>query len=132
MSPMKRVLLGSAAAIRSRRASGLRERLTPAQRIPDLRTAKRHCEASHREGFGSIALARAFMFDPGMRQKDMIGEWVPRSKPGVTDVFSGGSQWLMGARWEEIDEQFVWKHRLSKSVTRRRDHGFGDRQDGAV
>jgi hypothetical protein len=24
----------------------------------------------------------------------------------------------MGARWEEIDEHFVWKHRLSKSVTR--------------
>jgi hypothetical protein len=39
-------------------------------------------------------------------------------KAGVTDVFSGGSKWLMGARWEEIDEQFVWKHRLSKSVIR--------------
>jgi hypothetical protein len=95
-------------------ASGRRQRkefLTYAQ-------AERHCEASHREGFGSIALAQAFMFDLGMRQKDMIGEWVPRSEPGLTDVFSGGSKWLMGARWEEIDEQFVWKHRLSKSVTR--------------
>jgi hypothetical protein len=95
-------------------ASGRRQRkefLTYAQ-------AERHCEASHREGFGSIALAQAFMFDLGMRQKDMIGEWVPRSEPGVTDVFNGGSKWLMGARWEEIDEQFVWKHRLSKSVTR--------------
>jgi hypothetical protein len=28
------------------------------------------------------------MFDLGIRQKDMIGEWAPRSKPGVTDVFS--------------------------------------------
>jgi hypothetical protein len=56
------------------------------------------------------------MFDLGVRQKDMIGEWVPRSEPGVTEVFSGGSNWLMGAPWEEIDEHFVWKHRLSKSV----------------
>jgi hypothetical protein len=66
-------------------------------------------------GFGSIAQA---CFDLGMRQKDMIGVWVPRSETGVTDVFSGGSKWLMSARWEEIAEQFVWKHRLSKSVTR--------------
>jgi len=80
--------------------------------------AVQHCEASHREGFGSIALAQAFMFECGMRPKDVIGEWVPRSEPGVTRVFNGDSKWLMGARWEEVDENFVWKHRLSKSVPR--------------
>jgi hypothetical protein len=80
--------------------------------------AVQHCEASHREGFDSIALAQAFMFECGMRPKDVIGEWVPTSEPGVTDVFNGQSKWLMGARWEEVDENFVWKHRLSKSVPR--------------
>jgi hypothetical protein len=77
-----------------------------------------HCDASHDEGFGSIALAEALMFECGMRPKDVIGEWVPRSEPGVTEIHSGGSKWLMGARWEEIDENFIWRHRLSKSVPR--------------
>jgi hypothetical protein len=98
-----------------KRSADLRERPTPAQRIPDLRTS-----TATLRGFPPrrLWIDRAGMFDLGMRQKDMIGEWVPRSEPGVTDVFSGGSKWLMSARWEEIDEQFVWKHRLSKSVTR--------------
>jgi Phage integrase family len=71
---------------------------------------------AHRRGRSSIAIAQAFMTECGVRQKDMIGEWVPRAEPGVTDVFSGPRKWLMGARWEEIDANFVWKHRLSKSV----------------
>jgi integrase len=74
------------------------------------------CAAAHRRGFHSIALAQAFMIECGLRQKDMIGEWVPRTEPGVTDIFSGGRKWLMGARWEEIDSNMVWKHRLSKSI----------------
>lgn len=76
------------------------------------------CETARREGFPSIALAQAFMFELGLRQKDMIGEWVPRTEPGVSDVIAGPSKWLMGARWEEVDERFVWTHRLSKSVSR--------------
>lgn len=87
------------------------------------------CEVARREGFPSIALAQAFMFELGIRQKDMIGEWVPRSEPGVTDVISGVSKWLMGARWDEIDEHFVWTHRLSKSV--RRD-GIMDTEAGKI
>jgi len=80
--------------------------------------AMQHCAASHREGFHSMALAQAIMFECGTRPKDVIGEWVPRSEPGVSAVLSGQSKWLMGARWEEIDENFIWKHRLSKSVPR--------------
>lgn len=73
-------------------------------------------DEAHRRGQPSIALAQAFMIECGMRQKDMIGEWVPMTEPGVTDVLSGPRKWLMGARWEEVDANFVWKHRLSKSV----------------
>ena len=78
--------------------------------------AKLVCDAAHGRKRPSIALTQAFMIECGLRQKDMIGEWVPLTEPGVTDVFSGPRKWLMGARWEEIDANFVWKHRLSKSV----------------
>jgi len=74
------------------------------------------CEEAHRRGWHSVAQAQAFMIECGLRQKDMIGEWVPQSEPGVTDVLKGDHKWLMGARWEEIDANFIWKHRLSKSV----------------
>jgi hypothetical protein len=86
-----------------------------------------YCEEAHGEGFHSIALAQAIMFECGMRPKDVIGEWVPTSEPGVTDVCSGGSKWLMGARWKEVDENFIWKHRLSKSVPR---EGIMDSETG--
>ena len=33
-------------------------------------------------GRPSIALAQAFQFDCGLRQKDVIGEWVPITEPG--------------------------------------------------
>ncbi len=89
--------------------------------------ALQHCEVAHREGFDSMALAQAIMFECGMRPKDVIGEWVPTSEPGVTPVCNGGSKWLMGARWEEVDENFIWTHRLSKSVTR---EGIMDPEEG--
>jgi hypothetical protein len=68
-------------------------------------------------------LAQAFIFDLGIRQK---------AEPGVTDLFSGGSKWSMGGRWEEIDEQFCLEASVEQLGEPRRDHGFGDRQDGAV
>jgi hypothetical protein len=71
---------------------------------------------ARRRGQYSIALAQAFQFELGVRQGDMLGHWVPRAWPGVSDIFSGGHKWLMGARWEEIDADLIWTHRLSKSV----------------
>jgi hypothetical protein len=71
---------------------------------------------ARRRGLHSIALAQAFQFELGVRQGDMLGHWVPRAWPGVSDIFSGGHKWLMGARWEEIDADLIWTHRLSKSV----------------
>lgn len=60
----------------------------------------------------SIALAQAFQFDvaSGMRQKDIIGEWVPISEPGVSEIISGNQKWLKGLRGEEIDEDFILRH----------------------
>jgi len=70
--------------------------------------------AAHAEGLPSIALAQAFQFDGILRQKDVIGEWVPISEPGVSDVTDGNDKWLRGIRWEEIDENLVLRHMTSK------------------
>jgi hypothetical protein len=71
---------------------------------------------AHEMGFHSIALEQAFAFELGLRQKDVIGEWIPRAWPGVTDVFWGPRKWLMGIRWDEIGDNLILAHRLSKSV----------------
>lgn len=63
----------------------------------------------------SIALAQALQFDGTMRQKDIIGEWVPMTEPGpLSDVFSGNEKWVRGIRGEEIDDDFVLRHVTSK------------------
>jgi hypothetical protein len=71
---------------------------------------------AHEMGRHSIALEQAFSFELGLRQKDVIGEWVPIQWPGVSDVHWGPRKWLMGLRWEQIDVNLILTHRLSKSV----------------
>lgn len=65
-------------------------------------------------GRPSIALAQAFQFEVMLRQKDVIGEWVPLSEPGMSDTTSEGQKWLRGIRWEEIDQSMVLTHVTSK------------------
>ena len=66
-------------------------------------------------GLYSIAQAQAFQFDCTFRQRDVIGEWVPETEPGQSDVLDGNSfKWLRGIRWEEIDEQLILRHVTSK------------------
>jgi hypothetical protein len=73
-------------------------------------------QAAHAIGYRSIALQQAIAFELGLRQKDVIGEWLPKASPGVSDIHWGPRKWLMGLRWEEIDAELILKHRLSKSV----------------
>lgn len=70
--------------------------------------------AAHKMGMPSIALAQAFQFDLMLRQKDCIGEWVPQSEDGVSDVLYGNAKWLRGIRWEEIDGGMILRHTTSK------------------
>jgi hypothetical protein len=65
-------------------------------------------------GLDSLAMAQAFQFECTMRQKDIIGEWVPIDEPGISDVIYRGRKWLRGLRWEEIDENLVLRHVTSK------------------
>jgi hypothetical protein len=70
---------------------------------------------AHAMGWHSIALANAFQCDCILRQKDVIGEWVPISEPGViSDVLSGNRKWGRGLRWEEIDDTLTLHHVTSK------------------
>lgn len=70
---------------------------------------------AHEMGRPSIALAQAFQFELMLRQKDVIGEWVPLAEVGMSDTLDGtGMKWLRGIRWEEIDQNMVLVHITSK------------------
>lgn len=83
------------------------ERLTAAQ-------ANAIRKIAHEQGWHSIALAQAFQFECTLRQKDVIGEWIPMDEPGLSDVKGPKGKWLRGLRWEEIDENLVLRHTTSK------------------
>jgi hypothetical protein len=77
---------------------------------------------AHERGWPFIALAQAIQFECTLRQKDVIGEWVPVSEPGMSDVvqtkkFKGKKttkKWITGLRWERIDENLILRHVTSK------------------
>jgi hypothetical protein len=84
------------------------ERLTADQAVLIRKVAREHF------GWESIALAQALQFDLMLRQKDVIGEWVPTTEPGISDVTKGTDKWLRGLRWSEIDENLILTHTTSK------------------
>ena len=65
-------------------------------------------------GWKSVALAQAFQFEGTLRQKDIIGEWVPYEEPGTSEVHNAGMKWLRGIRWTEIDAALILRHNTSK------------------
>lgn len=75
---------------------------------------------AHKKGRPSIAVAQAFQFECILRQKDVIGEWVPMAEPGASDVTFISAEdgiyekWLRGLRWNEIDENLILRHNTSK------------------
>lgn len=72
------------------------------------------CAAAHKAGLHSISMAQAFQFELMLRQKDAIGEWVPVSEQGLSDVISGNEKWRKGVRWEAIDGDMTLRHVTSK------------------
>lgn len=73
----------------------------------------RECAREH-FGWRSIALGQAFQFEGTLRQKDVIGEMVPLSEPGISDIIIGDQKWLRGIVWQEIDESLILRHITSK------------------
>jgi hypothetical protein len=68
---------------------------------------------AHERKLHSIALAQAFQFGCGLKQKDVIGEWVPLTEPSESSVSDGEKKWLRGLLWSEIDENMVLRHATS-------------------
>lgn len=69
---------------------------------------------AHRQGFHSMALAQALQFECTLRQKDVIGEWVPVNEPGTSEVLRDEDKWLRGLRWSSIDQNMILQHVTSK------------------
>ncbi|MGG7534627.1 tyrosine-type recombinase/integrase [Rhizobium sp. 12,4] len=72
--------------------------------------------AAHAAGRPSSALAYALVFETTLRLWDVIGQWVPLSSEGVSDVVNQrtGNKWF-GLRWEDIDENLVLRYVPSKT-----------------
>jgi hypothetical protein len=93
---------------------------------------------AHRQGWPSIARAQAFQFETMLRQKDVIGEWVPMSDPTPSTLCVNGQKWVNGLTWEMIDGRALLEvfaaHGLPSSLyTDRGSHYFHTPQaDGPV
>lgn len=72
--------------------------------------------AAHERGWHSIALAQAFQFELTLRQKDVIGEWIPRAEPGHSDFYHHGMKWMRGIQWQEVTPDLVLVHMTSKRL----------------
>jgi hypothetical protein len=74
--------------------------------------------AAHEAGKPSIALATTLQFELGLRQKDVIGEWVRHSKEDMAAIegaiTNGSSVWEWGLTWSHIDQYL----RLSKPTSK--------------
>lgn len=95
--------------------------------MPQARTERLTAEQAnairaeaHRLERKSIALGQSLQFELMLRQKDAIGEWVPMSEHGTSDVLNinpekgANEKWLRGLRWTEIDNSLILTHVTSK------------------
>lgn len=66
------------------------------------------------DGAYSIALAVALQWAGALRQKDVIGEWVPLWDPRPSQIVTAEWKWVGGICRDEIDSNLVLRHRTSK------------------
>jgi hypothetical protein len=97
--------------LKETRFRGLGPRLVQmtAEHVRAIRTAARHF------GWDSIGLAQALQFELLLSQKDVIGEWVPTSEPGESDIVWREQKWLRGLRWSNIDKNLILRHAVGSS-----------------
>lgn len=67
-------------------------------------------DAAHGKRLQSIALAQAFQSACKIGQKELIGEWLPISEPGTSDIVADGWKWLRGLRWTAIDNDLILRN----------------------
>jgi hypothetical protein len=73
----------------------------------------------HRHGASAreptIALAQALQFELMLRQKDVIGEWVPIEEDGEALLVDGELKWTRGLLWERDRRNLILRHQTSKT-----------------
>lgn len=63
----------------------------------------------------SLAIGTALQFETGMRQRDVIGEWVPTEKcDAQSGIVLGDRRWAHGLTWSDLGSAFV----ISKATTK--------------
>lgn len=102
-----RRLREDASLLRFKMGKHRKEYITPGQALAVIAKA-------HELGLHSIALAQAFQFECTLRQKDVIGAWVPMGEPELSTVTNGQWKWVRGLRGEEIDGNLILRHTTSK------------------
>jgi hypothetical protein len=91
------------------------EQGAPRTEILTAEMAEAHRAKAHEFGWDAMAMAQAFQFELMLRQRDVLGEWVPFSEPGISDVvYPKLGKWGRGLRWEEIDDNLILRHVTSK------------------
>jgi len=71
-------------------------------------------KAAHEAGRPSMALGITLQFDLGMRQRDVIGEWLPDTSPGTEGIVDHGLRWSDGLTFSHIAGA-VLRKRTSKT-----------------
>lgn len=104
-----------------RRFMTLLEKFPQNNKIPsERRISAEQAEAfrlkAHEFGWHSLALAQAMQFELKLRQKDVIGEWVPLAEQGESDIRFRGQKWMSGIRWEQVDDDLVLTHGTSNRL----------------
>jgi hypothetical protein len=94
-------LAGKMRLMRFKMGTARSVRITAPQVIAIRRTA-------HAMGLHSLALAQTLQFGLMLRQKDVIGEWLPIAEPGESDVHHDGKKWLRGVRWDDPAFGIEW------------------------
>ncbi|MBP0116267.1 hypothetical protein [Bradyrhizobium vignae] len=63
-------------------------------------------------GYFSIALAQAFQYELMLPQREVIGEWLPRSEAKEPIGFEDGDTvWVGGLTWDQIDANWILHHK---------------------
>lgn len=94
-------------ALRFRGGRPRKQRITASQAEAIIRQA-------HKRKWHSIALAQAFQFELMLRQKDVIGEWIPINEKEKSELINGKKKWLRGLLSTEIDDDLILTHVTSK------------------
>ena len=72
-------------------------------------------DKAHEMGLPSIALAQALQFELTMRQKDVIGEWLPGGDASSGAIMSAGRRWANGLLWSHIGADGVLRKVTTKT-----------------